>query len=764
MGIDVDIKPIPIPEPIQEANPRRYEMAFTPGRAPLFLGLASAMVSAHAQEPISHGGMQEILKLRNTRVVTATRNFMTLDRAPATVEVITQEQIRARRYRSLLDLLRDLPDMKVDEGSDYIGYNSFTLRGLRGFSTQKLVILMDGVRITGPTNEPVPVLDNFPIHFAKQVEVVFGPASALYGADAFAGVINIITQGLEAEGGRLATGGGSGGLAFGRFSEQISFGTGSNFLVAGNAAYDQQPDLSARFPEDYAGVASWRTGVFETPFGFTQSPQTPLDPEFAAPLQSNAIYLRLMNKGFTASLFHRYAKIPSNTANNPRYAIYNKDVFLAWEMDTLRLDYQDRIGALDFQTSLVGQRLGLNPRSNYRNAFTGEEPGYKYTYSNSLRLDHQFTWSPISILTATAGFSLEESLAIPWLPELQSPVTETRPIQAKLLGSNIDADIYTVHDTQRGAFLQMEYAPTLTLTLLGGVRYDRSDRYGSTTNPRVGLVWSPTQTWTVKVLRGSAFLAPSPFDSFVYYGGFQPDGSGGFFAPFLHLPNPELRPQTLRTWEVNVHRSLGDSWGLNLSLYHTKVRNLFLQAPDNGNTNYYNNTFKGWPVGYIEVFINQGEQKMLGGTFKVDFIKEAGWGRVQAYGALSYLNGKVVDALNANRDTELPNISPWIFRLGGEATRGPWTLSPRFTWIARQRLLDVEPTDHGRRRTIDGYNRLDLSLGYRTPLRMEVFLDVQNILNARYRNVSPQSNLNAIEFVGTPQNGRRWVVGLEWRF
>jgi outer membrane cobalamin receptor len=65
---------------------------------------------------------------------------------------------------------------------------------LGSFRQDYFVILPDGMRISSPTNEPLPVLENFPLYLAKQIEVVYGPGSALYGADDMAGVINIITE------------------------------------------------------------------------------------------------------------------------------------------------------------------------------------------------------------------------------------------------------------------------------------------------------------------------------------------------------------------------------------------------------------------------------------------------------------------------------------------------------------------------------------------------------------------------------------------
>src|SRR5476651_793742 len=135
-------------------------------------------------------------ELLDVKVVTASKTSQNSDMAPAAVTVVSKEQNRMRGYQSLLDLIMDLPDMKVDDKITPASRNSVTVRGIQG--QQNFVILLDGVKISSPTNEALPVMENYPVNLAEQVEILYGPASALYGADAVSGVINIITQKLPA--------------------------------------------------------------------------------------------------------------------------------------------------------------------------------------------------------------------------------------------------------------------------------------------------------------------------------------------------------------------------------------------------------------------------------------------------------------------------------------------------------------------------------------------------------------------------------------
>lgn len=140
--------------------------------------------------------LEEIL---NLEVTTALKTPGKLSNVPATIHLITHEQIVVNGYTNLEEVLDDIPELEIQKRSSAEYGNYFTLRGIYG--TEKFIIMMDGVRINSPTGTPLPISNNYPITNAKQIEIILGPASALYGVDAFTGIINIITyQGSEVKG------------------------------------------------------------------------------------------------------------------------------------------------------------------------------------------------------------------------------------------------------------------------------------------------------------------------------------------------------------------------------------------------------------------------------------------------------------------------------------------------------------------------------------------------------------------------------------
>src|SRR5436309_785453 len=216
----------------------------TTARVVLLALVTSTPLSALAQtKPPPDLASATIEQLMKIVVTTASRGPEGIASAPARVQVVTAAQIERRGYRSVADLLKDLSDFKVDLASDQDYPTELTVQGTRGAS--RVVLLLDGIRISSPTNDPLPILANYPVHSARQIEIVYGPASALYGADAFSAVVNIISKRVEDAPGLSAS---ASVGQFGLYNQTASYGAqlGPNvsLMLAGQTLYDRQPDLS----------------------------------------------------------------------------------------------------------------------------------------------------------------------------------------------------------------------------------------------------------------------------------------------------------------------------------------------------------------------------------------------------------------------------------------------------------------------------------------------------------------------------------------
>jgi len=124
----------------------------------------------------------------------ATKTAKSIDGVVATVEVITQEQIEKMGVESLREIIERTPGINVQFGTfPSASSKSKSSLSIRGMSVNGTLFLLDGRRLAGEVANPYD-LDRIPASVIQRIEVVKGPASSLYGADAVGGVINIITK------------------------------------------------------------------------------------------------------------------------------------------------------------------------------------------------------------------------------------------------------------------------------------------------------------------------------------------------------------------------------------------------------------------------------------------------------------------------------------------------------------------------------------------------------------------------------------------
>lgn len=708
--------------------------------------------------------------LLNVRITTASKVSQKAGEAPATVIVITNKQIKTRRYRNLAEVLNDLPDVKVNDKSDPQVFNTFSIRGIT--RQDKFVILIDGVKISSPVNDQLPILENFPIYLAKQIEVVLGPGSALYGADAMSGVINIITD-KESESNLVEASvtGGTYGYSDQHLLVRKTFKNGLHLVAGGQYTYDQQPDFSKVYP-DLFSMRSHETGTFTSVYG-TVTPSQPIDPKFSAPVKTNNLYASLFKGGFDFKLLRHYAAVPSSTTMTPENGVFNKDVFYGVGVTSASASYTDSIGLLRSTTSLQTSFSEVNPNSNFRNVFGRLEHGYKYSYGSMTKIDQQFSIAPLSKLHAMAGLTYEAFRALPKSPEISSPQSRRGAVQGTLQNSaeyynpdGIEAKFYTLAYNNIGAFLQAQYRPVTKLDITLGGRVDHNSRFGSTVNPRLGLVYTHSSKTTVKALYGTAYWAPSPHVTYEQYGSFYSTDSGRTYtSDFLHLPNPGLKPTTSRTFELSVNQQLNRNLSVTITGYYTHLHGLISGVSDNGNTDLYNNKYLGYPVSYIEVPVNAGIQTNYGGNMSINSMFDIGASRFNAWSSVSWVDGTVMEYALAAKLTEvqIPLVAPWQFRAGIDGSTGDFSYSLRVLRSGTQRVTGFKtPGDPYERQTIDGYTLVNGSASYMLNERFTFFIKGQNLLNTRYKLVFPVdiNDSDMTTFYGSLQDPLRAMLGV----
>ncbi len=154
--------------------------------AKLFIGtaLACAVIPVlYAAEPSDQA--------LETMVVSASRTPMSIAESGSSITLITRDEIERRQAVYVADLLRDVPGLGVSRAG---GPGSQTQVRVRGAEANHVLVLIDGVRANDPAQGDELRFEYLTTSGIERIEVIRGPQSALWGSEAVAGVINIITD------------------------------------------------------------------------------------------------------------------------------------------------------------------------------------------------------------------------------------------------------------------------------------------------------------------------------------------------------------------------------------------------------------------------------------------------------------------------------------------------------------------------------------------------------------------------------------------
>lgn len=495
-------------------------------------------------------------------VFTASKYEQKVTDAPARISIITAKEIESYGYQTLADILRSVPGFysSYDRNYSYTGVRGF---GIPGDYDTRILTLVDGHRI----NENI-YDSNIPergfvvdVDMIERVEIVRGPASSLYGSNAFFGVINVITKrGRDLQGTELSAAGGSYESYQGRVSYGEKFSNGLEMLLSGTY-YDSAGQHQLYYPE------------FDDPVsnnGFAVD---------ADDRNAQNFFAKLSHGGFT--LTGIYAEVEKGIPTASYETVFNDSRTRNWdERSYLDLSYQ----------SFLDSGADVSARLYYDHyVYRGD---WVYDYSDAGDLSdielfhdksHGDWWGGEAQISQDVFDHHRLTLGAEYRNSLRQEQTEY--------------DIYEVYLDSRtddytwGVYLQDEYHIENNLILNLGIRYDDFNSAGSTVNPRAAVIWTPLEATTLKLLYGSAFRAPNTYELYYHDGEFTQKASGG------------LESETIETYEFILEQRLNSRLNLVASVYRNEIEDLISLDTD--------------PADGLLVFVNQGEAKATGAELEL---------------------------------------------------------------------------------------------------------------------------------------------------
>ncbi len=689
-------------------------------------------------------------ELIDVQITTASKMEESVTDTPVTAMVVTKRQIQDRGYRNLLDLLKDLPGIDIHASNHQVNLHTIVMRG--HINSDKFLILQDGVRIDSPTGETIPIAENFPLYHAKQVEIIYGPAAALYGADAFGGVINIITEKVpEPQTVRAGIGTNYYRYYSAHVGKQL---TGDLSISAGGHA--QQADyesLSTDYPNTY------QFGDVETFSGKLYKSAAERE-DFYAKEKSHSLFARLDYKdNLTVGVNHSFLRHPTTVSENPNVTQYGSDSQWNTELTSafarLRYDISEQLSG---ETLLHYATYEIDPASRFKNIYVDYIDAYIYSKGEKYSFEQQLAYQINDAHQLIAGISYEDFYSIPKTTDLPTPYNKNVPVNAQNLyhiGTNntLPIEIYELEYDNHAFYLQWQAKWRDDLSTSVGMRYDKNSRYKSTFNPRLGIVYHPSDKTTWKLFYGEAFRAPSPVNTHEAYGIFsgQQNEQGEYISYFFHVPNSNLKPEKSRSIESNFIYNATQNLQWSLSGYYTEITDRILRPDEEVTTQF----IPGGQILSSQHSENIGDVKQYGLELASHYQKQlnSDW-QAEIWGNYSYFE---IDSKQKDGADDEYNFfsSPHKLKLGT-------TLRYKNRYVFTPKIYAIGEIDSkNKSQKTPGYTILDLHTQAILSKNLSLSLDVYNVFNRHYYNSGSDSRTR---LVNVPQPLRSFLFSVEYRF
>jgi len=665
----------------------------------------------------SSGENELLMFFEEQDLVTATKRPTSLRKAPAIATIITADEIRNMGARNLLDILKMVPGFGVSITE--FGGNSVEVRGVRSSLSEKILVMIDGHSLnrnfTGSALYRVAGM--LPMDNIKQVEVIRGPSSALYGTSAFVATINIITRAAEEiDGLEVKSGGGS----FNSFKGNLVGGKaiGDHFTVVGSLDHFQSQGAKLPVGADtltgtpYSKAPGATDLYFKQTDAFLKVGYGDLTFRGQYLTKQEGMYVgivsALTDDSSKAQVDNYWGELAYNLKLTPALSSNMKFYYDYFEQDPTMKIYPDGFRGL-FPNGMVGKPLVKNR-----------------TIGGELQLD----WDLFAGNHLIAGVSFEEMRQY----DVQQ-LANFNPLTGAPLTSVQEVANWNKDATRQifAAYLQDEWQLLEQVNLTAGLRYDHYSDFGDTLNPKVGLVWSFLENADLKLLYGQAFRAPN-FQELYNINNATVIG------------NPNLKPEKIQTYEAGVAWRLNRYFAANLNYFFSAINDQISWVPS---------TVSGQPavntnIGKTET---QGVELGANGALGTDL-----------YWKLSYIWQNPRDVGNNKRLPYVPSQ-----RASGSIN---YALTKYLNLHTDLLWTGPRPRDTGDTRPeMPSYTTVDLTATFKNFYKtMEIQATVRNLFDQRYND--PDTSGGAVNLTKTgpkvpgdfPREGISWFLTASYRF
>ena len=738
----------------------------------------------------------EVTKVNlGTTVISGSRFERKVADLPFTIHVVTGKEIRDKGYLTLVDVLESVPGIRTSKVGSAREGETFMMRGLLGNAYTK--ILINDVQVRPFVTSGMPIGAQFPIREAERIEIIFGPAATLYGADASAGIINIILK--ESERPTFAQadlGSGEKGMLkldmmfggkIGRGQDVLKFKVFGNYQTQNDRkiVYDQEnlydPDFYNNAlneaPQSYLSIPNYRGAEGDPLIG-------------DLPHQSNLLGVDLKYRNFSFGGRYMYRRDHSSIGLSPFAVSYSNPLnFVGETIQNYSLTYRKRwnklsinstVAALLYETDSKNSHTYViptlhaalrrfvrtsTPVQNQDSIFAVVNDTYFGGIRFSRASSREISWESIASyilndqLSLSAGLNLQYAVGSPLVQFQRNPALfSDDPPQ------DPDLDIPDVSFFEFSSFFEIYYNSKRFNGILGAQILKRVDDYlddnPANINPRVAIQYKFNEHLSVRTSFATAFRFPSPF----------------FQSTTVRIENnldqvnfgqSDLATEKTRAFEVGARWHNKDFFQADLSMFYNRSSELINYAVDP-------NRLEGLTLGYFND--EDSETELVGMQLALqaqDFFSEFNFNSTLSIalfeGRESLRVFSFEDSARVVRELDGLRAQP------GFLAKWQWAFWPdrkfnvyvdhiyssRALTRNSVRFQTLDPMGSDSELYNAGYYLADLRLGYNVNNHLRATLIINNIFNTEYAGIDATRDTDALRY--NPQPKRMFRIGLSYQ-
>lgn len=652
----------------------------------VFSSLLQPNFAFAGDESLWEMSLEELGQIRVTTLATGTAT--PLDKAAAVATVITEEDIIAMGATDIDQVLETVPGLHVGI-SDQAYAPKYNIRGISSALNAQTLMLINGIPITNSVfGNRGNVWAGMPVKSISRIEVIRGPGSAMYGADAFSGVINIITKARKDINGTKT------GYRKGDFNTEAAWIEHGQSINGFNIGFTLEHETTDGHSETVDADVLGFSGPVST---MKDSIEARLDVSY----DKSRLRLGYQDR---SNIGTGLGVLPIIDTNG-RFARQSFNVDYTYTEKELAPDLQFEARASYYRnTQEVEKNILLAPPlafgADFPDGFIGN-PGfqeeqarldisslYKGIDDHIIRLGAGFYWGDVFETTETKNFNPDNTARDGGLEDVSDTPEVWLPEKDR---------------TNNYVFLQDEWQLAENWQLTSGVRFDHYSDFGDTTNPRLALVWATTDSITTKVLYGRAFRAPSISELFVT-------------SNPVNLGNKNLKPETIDTYELALSHQATPNLHYTTNAYYYEIEDLITLVPN----------------GDIKQSQNINNRTGYGAEFEVDYNASKHLRVLANYAYQKSEDDKTNKDVGDSPNQQLYARMEW--RLADK-----WLFSSQVNWVGEQKRV---PEDSSRDENIPHYTTVDLTMKQLNVIdKLDITLSIHNLFDREVVEPSPISPL-----------------------